>query len=151
MPGFSKNWDYNFRWVRFAHKLKESRDFLKTIETRELPSLPIDREGFASELPGIPAVYFVCKVGERKPLYIGRTQNLRARWTLAVEFGERLPRNDHHQLKRALRCKDIELRWMKTPKEHLLIVEILLIQIYKPKWNIQGKGKAPRAGPTMPG
>jgi excinuclease UvrABC nuclease subunit len=130
--------------------LAEPRAYLKRIETRELPALPIDREGFASELPGIPAVYFVCKVGERKPLYIGRTTNLKKRWSLAEEFGERVPKNDHHKLKRALRHRNIELRWMKTPKEHLLIVETLLIQIYKPAWNIQGKGKARPLSPTTP-
>ncbi len=139
----SENGSYDLRWLNFAHKLKEPCDFLKRIETRELPALPIDREGFASELPGIPAVYFVCKVGARKPLYIGRTTNLKKRWSLVEEFGERLPKKDHHQLKRALRCKNIELRWMKTPNEHLLVVEILLIQLYKPKWNTHGNAMSP--------
>jgi hypothetical protein len=123
-------------WGWFDVQLRPAREWLRRTRMKDLPGMPIDQPEFGRNLPAIPAVYFVCRGTCRRPLYVGRTTNLRQRWSPAYVGTARTPWHDHHQLKRAVRWKNTTLRWLRVPPEHLAIVELLMIQIHKPRWNV---------------
>ena len=126
-----------FLWLNFEMHLGDARTFLKRhADVRYLPAVPIDRPDFAEVLPSIPAVYFVCRPPKRKPIYIGRTINLRQRWTRDLGKNPASLESEHHKLKAALKLRNAYLVWMRVPPDYLGIVEMMLIQIHKPKWNI---------------
>lgn len=133
----SERWSYNFLWINFAPILKEATAYLKRcIRIRELPIVAIDRPNFAEDLPAIPAVYFICQPPNPRPIYIGRTRNLKARWTRDPGKNAASLESEHHKLKSALRLRNSHLAWVKVPPDYLAIVELLLIQKYKPRWNV---------------
>lgn len=122
---------FEFKWRFFAVNLSLARGMVTDTRLGELPSLPIDGAEFGWELPIVTAVYFICRPGPRpRPSYIGRAMNLRSRWTASGLMG-----HDHHKLAEALAHKGLLLRWLEVPREHLGIVEIMLLQHYKPPWN----------------
>lgn len=124
-------------WLNFEEHLREAIQHLKRhSDVRYLPYAPIDRPEFAEGLPSISAVYFICRPPKKKPLYIGRARNLKMRWTRDPGTTPLSLEVEHHVLKRALRANDAVLFWLKTPPEHLTVVEMLLIQMHKPKWNV---------------
>jgi hypothetical protein len=125
-----------FIWINFEDKLREAIQHLKLFsEIKYLPYALIDSPEFAENLPSIPAVYFVCRPPPKKPLYIGRTRNLKVRWTRDLGRNPASLEVEHHMLKRALKARNAVLFWLKTPPEHLTVVEMLLIQMHKPTWN----------------
>ncbi len=126
-------------WLNLEMYLHDAKAYLKhRIDVRDLPSVPIDRPDFADNLPSIPAVYFICQPPRRKAIYIGRTSTLRARWSLGMirQGTVRDPDLDHHRLKAALKLRNAHLLWIRVPPDYLGIVEMMLIQIHKPRWNV---------------
>jgi excinuclease UvrABC nuclease subunit len=124
-------------WLTFDRHLAEARKFIKGLsDVRYLPWLAIDHPDFAEALPSIPAVYFICRPGSRKPLYIGRTTNLKRRWTRDLGANACSLETEHHRLKAALKLKNAALLWMQVSQDYLGIVEMMLIQMHKPRWNV---------------
>src|SRR5947208_879873 len=117
-----------FTWRYFAVNLAMARQVVERMPLKDMPSLPIDGPEFGWELPNIPAVYFICKPGPLpRPFYIGRATNLRIRWCKSGHLGKA-----HHKLAETLAHKgQLLLRWLEVPREHLGIVEIMLLQHYK--------------------
>jgi hypothetical protein len=133
----SEEWCHRNLWLNFEFHLRDATDYLRQmIDVRNLPSVAIDGPDFAKTLPAIPAVYFVCRPPERKPIYIGRTINLRQRWTRDLGKNPAYLETEHHKLQAALKLRNAYLLWLKVPPDHLGIVEMMLIQMHKPKWNI---------------
>jgi hypothetical protein len=124
-------------WLTFGMHLEEAIAHLKRhADVRYLPRVAIDRPDFAESLPSIPAVYFICRPPARKPLYVGRARNLKARWTRDPGKNAASLESEHHRLKAALKLRNAVLFWMKVPPDYLGIAEMLLIQMHKPKWNV---------------
>jgi excinuclease UvrABC nuclease subunit len=119
-------------------------DVLRTIPIHELPSIALRAPESWEELPGgTPSVYFLIPEGRKRPRYIGKAVNLRRRWS--PHYGFRKARNRfiqeidwdqcHAQLAPCLKHGNIRLHWLAVKQEELAIIEMLMIQIYKPKWN----------------
>ena len=90
----------------------------------KLPSLSLSQR---NTLPKCPAVYFAVD-SENRVLYVGRANNLLARW------------KDHHrqeQLNRINRRNKIKIAWLICPNELKVLVttEIYFIELYHPLLN----------------
>lgn len=123
-----------------------------------LPSIPIVGGCIWVELPEIPAIYFVR--GHRKEtgphlsphhdwtveddddgespepeepplLYVGKAIDLRKRFCGGGMLSLR-----HHALEKTLACKNVTLRWLEMDRRYLVMVESVLIQTWRPTWNV---------------
>ena len=126
--------------LRFLGDMKrEYKRFLTGIVVDDLKNVPIDRLEFSDGLPcATPAIYFV-KRPTGPVLYIGRASNLRARWSARRQIFDNAQVNwelTHQQFKVALELGDVSLYWLAVPREHLAVVEIAMIEIHKPAWNV---------------
>lgn len=90
-----------------------------TINPLTLPSLPLTER---SRLPSCAAIYFA--LSNEEIFYIGRTTNLRQRWTV------------HHLLKQLLSKKLVRVAWLECSDTNLLPeIEAALIDYFKPLLN----------------
>ncbi len=127
----------------FAEALDAAREYLRQIIIENLPSLPIDKEGWEDKLPRLSVIYFV-RSQSKGLLYIGRAKDLSARWR-SISY----PTNDgyiywvkrHKCAGASLRVGDCVLHWLEMPKEHQDVAEPMLIRMYDPPWNGHGSDK----------
>ncbi len=86
-----------------------------------LPSVELDQK---CRLPERPLVYLVLNV-ENKVLYVGQTQNGKARWS-----------GGHHKLKALREMQGIRIAWIEVSELFLLkLIEDALIQCLEPLLN----------------
>ena len=75
-----------------------------------------------TELPRASGVYAV--LDRNRVMYIGRTGDLRKRWS-----------SGHHRYHQAEKLKDPRLAWMLLRKSEISQIETVLIKQYRPAWN----------------
>jgi hypothetical protein len=123
----------------FESCIDQARRILGGLDLTGLPSVPMDDPDFGEALPRVTAVYFIMGRARKRPLYIGRASNLqfrRATPRLFLDHTQIDWHRCHHRLEDAPALKCATLRWLEVPRRYLGISEILLIQHYKPKWNV---------------
>ena len=75
-----------------------------------------------TELPASSGIYAV--LDKNKVMYIGRSGNLRKRWS-----------SGHHRYHQAAKLKDPRLAWILLSKREINKVETAFIKQYQPAWN----------------
>ncbi|MEM9150547.1 MAG: hypothetical protein AAGB19_08845 [Cyanobacteria bacterium P01_F01_bin.3] len=75
-----------------------------------------------TELPTSSGIYAV--LDKNKVMYIGRSGNLRKRWS-----------SGHHRYHQAVKLKDPRLAWILLSKREINKVETAFIKQYQPTWN----------------
>ena len=113
------------------------RSRCKDVTVADLPWALIDEPEF-SGLPCVSAIYFLSRQG-RRILYVGRATNLWARWGVErchTDTREIHWASCHGQLQRCLKYGDIRIYWLEVDRWHLAAVEVAMIAIHKPRWNV---------------
>lgn len=99
-----------------------------------LPNVIIEDRDVCKSLPTrMPAIYFLTHAQEGL-LYVGKSKNVRSRW-MSNAFQE------HDCLEASLQLENVVLCWWMLPEELLAVIEPILIDLWKPKWNGHGSGK----------
>lgn len=105
-----------------------------------LPKIILKNENYYNEnlIPEkICGLYFLFHDNDGL-LYIGKSINLRSRWSIVKNYKTGEIITSHKMLQRSLEHQNVMLAWNEMPRHYSDLLEPILIKRFKPAWNTVG-------------
>jgi hypothetical protein len=120
----------------FEIKISKLLDKINAIHLSDLPGIELEDEFSSEKIPRkLSCIYFLTH-DSKGILYIGKTLDLFSRWIYVKScYPYNPPDKQHHMLERSLHLKNVHLHWFEIGGITATIIEPILINKLKPKWN----------------